>query len=440
MGIGGSDTITLFGFIFTMIMGILLICLPRRLAFLPILITVCYMTIGQQVVIGGLHFSILRLIILFGWLRLSIRRELIRLRFNDMDKLLLSWQASRIALHTFQIGTTEAFITICGFAYDAVGMYFLLRFLIRDLKEIPRIVKIISIGIIPLAILMLIEKSTTYNFFSVFGGVSTSTMVDEGGRLRCQGPFRHPILAGTFGATLLPLFLGLFSQGPGYRRFAIFGVIAAIIIVLTAHSSGPALSLVFVVFGMLLWRLRESMRVVRWGGVFALTALHLIMKDPVWALFGRLSELVGGSGYHRTMLISATIRNFDEWWLMGTNYTGHWLPYTLRLDSNMADITNQFIYEGVVGGLLTMALFIALISVGFRAVGRWVLNMVKSNSFSDKIMVWSLGVALFAHVVSFMSVSYFDQNVVVFYFALACISLCSKTVNDRNAEEHESTT
>jgi hypothetical protein len=425
---GGSDTITLIGFLFAMAMGTLLILLPRRLALLPIIVTVCYMTMGQQVVIAGLHFSIMRMMILFGWARLVVRGELTRFRFNEIDKLLLVWQASRVTLNTLQFGTAEAFIGIAGYAYDAVGMFFLLRFLIRDLNEVPHIVKMISLVLVPLAILMLIEKSTTRNMFSIFGGVDINTMIDEEGRLRCQGPFRHPILAGTLAAALLPFFLGLRFQGRGFIAFANVGILAVAIIVLTAHSSGPVVASVFVVMGMLLWHFRDRMRVMRWGILFGLIVLHLVMKDPVWALYGRLSNVIGGTGYHRTMLITAAVNHFDEWWLIGTHYTGHWMPYTLRLDPTMADMTNQFIYEGIVGGLLTMVLFVVLISRCFGAVGRLVHFREADSPFSSEIMVWSLGVGLFAHVVSFMSVSYFDQNVVMFYFILACTSLCSETL------------
>lgn len=428
MGVGGSGSIHLIGFIFAAAMGILLISLPRRLALLPIILTVCYMTIGQEVVIAGLHFSIMRLMILFGWLRLIVRGELRRIRFNEIDKLLFTWQASRVTMNTLQVGTTNAFIEMSGYAYDAVGMYYLLRFLIRDLEDVPGIIEQIAGAIVPLAMLMLIETSTASNMFSVFGGVEANTMVDEGGRLRAQGPFRHPILAGTFGATLLPLFLGLRFQDRRFRHLANAGILAATIIVLTAHSSSPVVAYVLVVIGMMLWSLRDRMRVIRWGVLFALIGLHLIMKDPVWALYGRLSELIGGTGYHRTMLITATVGHFDEWWLMGTHYTAHWMPYRLGLDPTMVDMTNQFIYEGVLGGLVTMVLFIALISLGFRAVGRLVHFAETVNPFPGRILVWSLGVSLCAHVTSFMSVAYFDQNVVMFYFILASISLCSEKV------------
>ncbi len=68
------------------------------------------------------------------------------------------------------------------------------------------------------------------------------------------------------------------------------------------------------------------MRAIRWGIVVILLALHAVMKAPVWFLISRLSELTGGSGWYRSALIDAFIRHFDEWWLIGTGYTAHWMP------------------------------------------------------------------------------------------------------------------
>jgi hypothetical protein len=435
MGVGTDlDTINLIGFLFAVSMGILLIGLPRRLALLPIILTAGYMTIGQQVMIAGLHFSIFRMVILVGWARLIIRGEMLWGGFNEIDKLMVAWQVSRVTINTLQYGTREAFIGVSGYAFDAFGMYFLFRALVRSLEEVPWIIRLISVSIIPLAVLMVFERSTTANLFSVFGGVGETTMIDEEGRLRCQGPFRHPIMAGTFGAALLPYFIGLWFQGPGFKKFSLAGIGAALLIVLTAHSSGPLMAFLSGVIGMALWVVRGRMRLFRWIGVLSLVALHFVMKDPVWAIFGRLSEMIGGTGYHRTMLITATIEHFDEWWLLGTHNTGHWLPYALRLDPTMADITNQFIYEGIVGGILTIILFILMIARGFSAVGRFVHFDAEEILPEFRIMIWSLGVGLAAHVVSFMSVSYFDQNIVMFYLVLALTAMCS----DRLLAEKES--
>ncbi len=43
----------------------------------------------------------------------------------------------------------------------------------------------------------------------------------------------------------------------------------------------------------------------------------LVREKPVWHLIGRLSELIGGTGYHRVRLIDAAIDHFGDWWLKG---------------------------------------------------------------------------------------------------------------------------
>jgi hypothetical protein len=41
------------------------------------------------------------------------------------------------------------------------------------------------------------------------------------------------------------------------------------------------------------------------------------------------------------------------------------------------------------------------------------------------MLIWSLGVCLFGHCVSFLSISYFDQMIVMWYWLLAVISVLS---------------
>ena len=169
---------------------------------------------------------------------------------------------------------------------------------------------------------------------------------------------------------------------------------------------------------------RHRMREVRWGIVGVLTALHLIMKAPVWALIARASSIVGGTGWHRYILIDSFIMHIGEWFLLGTTSTAHWGW------REAGDITNQYILEGVRGGALTLALFITIIVLAFRGVGRlWRINT--DNSYR-LVLSWALGVSLFVHCVNFIGVSYFGQVHIVWYLTLGVIgSLSSKTANLR---------
>jgi len=167
-----------------------------------------------------------------------------------------------------------------------------------------------------------------------------------------------------------------------------------------------------------LWPWRQQMRLLRWGMLLGLTALHLGMKAPVWFLLARVDIVEGSTGYHRAYLIDRAIANFSDWWLIGTKSTWNWADK----DAHLFDVTNAYIANGATGGILALILFVAIIALCFKAVGRTVRLGENTASKADRIMVWSLGASLFAHAATFLSVTYFDQNFVNWYLLLAMIS------------------
>ena len=166
------------------------------------------------------------------------------------------------------------------------------------------------------------------------------------------------------------------------------------------------------------------MRWLRRGSVITIVALAISMKAPVWYLIARVSDIAGGTGWHRAYLIDQAVNHFGEWWFTGTTYTAHWAPsgQVLEVNPNMMDITNQYIMEGVSGGILKLGLFITLIVRGFRLVGQTMRRYDQAGS-PQRFFIWSLGVCLFGHCVSFLSISYFDQIVVMWYWLLANLSM-----------------
>ncbi|HEY2934572.1 MAG TPA: hypothetical protein VGK99_22780 [Acidobacteriota bacterium] len=413
----GTTFISPLGLWFTVAMGALMLLLPRRLALVPIVVITCYMTLGQRVLVAGLDFTMIRIMIVFGWIRLIVRGEISAIRLGAIAKVVIWWVVSSILTYTLLWQTSEALINRLGLAFNALGLYFLFQLLIRDSKDIERALKLLAILIVPLAIAMLIEKTTGTNAFAAFGGVSETTVVRDG-RLRCQGPFTHPILAGTFGATLAPLFVGLLWS----RRFiGAIGIISATIITLTSSSSGPVMAYLFGMLCLAMWPLQRHMRAIRWGLLFTVIALHLVMKVPVWFLIARVGAFAASTGWHRAFLIDRAIAHLDEWWLIGTKSTAQW-------GGNLFDVTNQYILEGVDGGLPTMILFIAIIALSFRNLGR-ALAVIKDELIHERLLLWAMGASLFAHVTSFLSVSYFDQIVVIWYLLLAIISIATRTLS-----------
>jgi hypothetical protein len=411
------------GIALTIVAGTALLALPRRYAIIPVIATCCYMTMGQSIVIADCHFTMIRLLMLFGWARVLLRGELRTLELSRLDKAIVWWTAISFIAYVCLWRSGEAFIYKAGATYNIIGYYFLFRMMLQNLDDVIQVCRTIALLTVPLAICILLEKSTGRNVFAVFGGVNEITLIRDG-VLRCQGPFSHPILAGTFGATVLPLAACLWLYGGMSRLMAAGGVISSSIITVASGSSGPVLAFMAAVLALSLWRARTHMYILRRGVAGSLIFLQIFMKAPIWFLLARVDVFSGSTGFHRAMLIDGAFRNLSDWWLLGTKSTLSWADE----EQGLFDVTNQYLLVGAEGGIVSMGLFIWIIVCAFRLVGlTWRSMNNIEEPLANQFAVWALGAALFAHVVSYISVSYFDQNFVNWYLLLAMIA----TVGDQ---------
>lgn len=186
----------------------------RRNAIIPFFVVAIFVPQAQTIVLGGINLHIVRILIILGWLRLIVRSEFRFMRGNSIDAIMLLWVLSKVIAVILLWQEWDAFVNIMGFAFNAIGIYFLLRCLLVDLEDFTRAIKIMVLIALPVAVFMLFEKATGYNLFAVFGGVPAITVAREGS-LRSQGAFAHSITAGMFGATLMPLFVSLRWQEGG---------------------------------------------------------------------------------------------------------------------------------------------------------------------------------------------------------------------------------
>jgi hypothetical protein len=441
----GTTFINPAGLVFTLLMGLLVMVLPRRWAMLPVVALTCYMTMGIRLMVFGMNFTMMRVLLLFGWARIVFRGELWRINLNPLDKTVFFSAITGIVPSVLLWQTYDALKWRLGGAYDTLGFYFLFRLLIRDKEEAIRVLKMFAVLIVPLAGCMLLERATGRNPFGALGGVPEITLIRDNA-LRCQGPFAHPILSGTFGATLMPLFVGLWGYQKQKPILAILAILSTAVITVTSASSGPVLIYMIAILALALWPFRLKMRTLRWAIVVALGGLQIVMKAPVYYLMARVDVFSGSTGYHRALLIDRAIHNFWDWWLIGTKSTANWASQ----NDHLFDITNQYILAGVNGGLIAMILLIAVIVLGFKALGRSVRMTEGRGQKRDVWLLWALGAALFAHAATFLSVSYFDQNFVNWSLLVALISTCAGSslllpraeflakLSDQTSEERES--
>lgn len=395
---------------------VLMLALPRKYIVIPFLFVTLLTPTGQNLYIGA-HVFVVRILIVAGWSRILWLKatkgaDIVPGGVKFIDKAFFLWAIFRASAVMLYYQASGAVVNQGGFLWDALGGYFLLRFLIRDKDDILRLIKTLVATAAVLAATMSYEKFRGLNIFGYLGGTSIRLVpLVRDGAIRAQGAFEHPILAGAFGATSLPLFFWLWKEGKS-KTLSILGMAFSTIIVFAAAASTALSSLLAGIIALCFWPVRARMRQFRWGVVILLVSLHLVMKAPVWMLISRVDLVAGNSGYHRAELIDQAVRHFTEWCLIGTDNNFNW-------GLEMGDVGNQFVAEAISGGLATLVCFIAMISWSFGRIGdarKWARGRLR-----QEWMVWPLGAALFAHTVAYFGISYFDQMRFSWFALLAII-------------------
>lgn len=410
---GGHEQVHPVGVAVFALLALLAMLGPQRLRALPLILLLCFIPAGQRLVLATIDFTFVRLLMLTLWARLLIRREWRPLAWNHLDRAMIAWAAALFFCGTLQGMTLTVLINRFGVAVDSSLTYFFFRQVVRTPEDLAAIAQQFLISGCAVAMFFVVENRTQQNMFGILGGVPVVTDVRDG-RLRCQGAFAHAILAGCFWACLVPFYFLRGWLGRGWLQ-PVIGTAAALLIVALCASSTPVMAIAFGCVGTAAWFLRGAMRWIRWLVVAWLVALHCMMKQPVWHLLARI-DLVGGStGWHRFHLVDKFIQRFSEWWMLGTPSTGHWGP-------GLHDVTNQFVAEGVAGGLLELVLFCACIWLAFAGIGRSL--RCPGVPGTSRLLAWALGTALFMHCMNFIAVTYFEQIVVLWQMTLAaCASL-----------------
>ncbi|MHC4966062.1 MAG: hypothetical protein ACYTGE_14265 [Planctomycetota bacterium] len=432
-----QTTLHPLGIIAVLLLGMATLVVPRRYALVPALVLVCFVAPAQRIVLATLDFDFLRIMVFFGWTRVLLRGEMSGFRWKRLDTLVVAWAGCATVTATILFGTVAVFITRLGMLYEAIGIYFLCRFLVRDWQDLLSFARAAAVISSPVALAFLIEKATGRNLFAFFGGVPEQTIV-RAERLRCQGPFLHSILAGSFWAALLPLIGALWWSRGWNRPLAVAGAACSAWIVIACASATPIGGVLFGIVAAAIFPFRRHMRWVRWSALAGLVALQLVMVNPVWHLLARVPLVAGSTGWYRYKLIDEFIRHTGDWLLVGTR------SYTSWPGPGFKAITNEFVRQGVDGGAMTLLLFVAMIVAAFFGVGRLLraasqrrYRVVGSSEDGSRVLLratdhgpdhavrlalaWALGVSLFIHCVVFIGVSYYGQVLLVWYLGLGFI-------------------
>jgi len=401
-----------------LIVIVLILTRPREKLITVFLLSCFSIPMGQVVVLGGIHFTVLRILILAVLGRMLIfQGSGLEGRFaggfNAIDQVVVLWTVSALIILSLQWMDMQALIHNLGDFVDALGGYLAVRFLIFDGDAIRRTIKTLAAICVIQGACMINEQITHLNVFGYFGGASVGVTVRDG-KIRSEG-LMGCIYAGVFAGSLIPLFLWLW-QHRNSRIAACAGLAGATAMIITSQASTSWMALGGSIVGLAFWSLRKQMRLVRWALVTALVLLHLVMKAPVWALIARVDLTGSSSSYHRYYLLDNCIRHFSDWWLLGYKYYNLW-------GWDMWDLCNQFVAVALTGGLLTLVFYIAIFSRSFGSIGT--ARKIIEGDRAQEWLLWCMGSTLFAAVVAHFGINYMAQGLLGLFPILACISVAS---------------
>ena len=386
--------------------------LPRRLAFLPLLIAACHTP--YNVALGG-QFTAVRLVLFAGLLRASTTGSVGWTTRNPLDVLLAVWSGLAL-LSSFGHDTGTPFVYRCGLVLNVFGTYLYFRAFVPRADDFRRLIVTLAWILLPLAVLLAFETATSANAYHAIGTRYAEAFVREG-RHRAMGPFGNPILAGTLGAVCFPLFVAIWRR---QRRPALIGIASSIVIIITSASSGPIGTLLLALGALMLWPWRRSLGTVKLSAIALIFIVQLFRERSVWYLLALIDFVGGSTGWHRARLLESALDHIGEWWLAGTDYTRHWMPYGLPSVPNHCDLTSYYVHLGVIGGLPLLIALIWILWRSFNLIGRK-LRQLRAARSKDEFFVWCVGATLFAHTATFFTISYFDQLFVLFYLIVAAV-------------------
>ena len=122
--------------------GVLIVCiiaifsLKRQRVLLPIILITCLIPTAQRISILSLDFNMIRILVVFGLLRIMFRKEYSFVTLQIQDKYLIAYILAKTIIHTLQTGSVSTFIFEVGSGFELFGIYYIVRCVVHDWEDI----------------------------------------------------------------------------------------------------------------------------------------------------------------------------------------------------------------------------------------------------------------------------------------------------------------
>ena len=155
---------------------VLILALPRKKAIVPFVLAFFSTPMGQLLVLGGVHVTMLQILILTVFGRMAAFKESASEKrfsggFNSFDKLVVTWTLVGLLAFSLEFMDIQAVIKGLGDLVVSLGGYLAVRFLIPDREAIRRTVKVLAVICVIQGVCMISEQFTHQNLFKPQGRI-----------------------------------------------------------------------------------------------------------------------------------------------------------------------------------------------------------------------------------------------------------------------------
>ncbi|MCK4872283.1 MAG: hypothetical protein KAS72_06125 [Phycisphaerales bacterium] len=397
-----------------LLLGGLTALVPRHLVITPYFLAACLVPSTEVIIIAGFDFPPARVVVLVGLIRALLGEAAKRAKFVPLDALVLLWGANLAVMSMVRSPEMGMFVQQLGVLYEIYGMYFLARLTIQTRSQLYVALQTIAVCVIISVPLGIVEFVTHRRPAAIlYHSIDAAAHLRED-KTRVYGVFPQAIAFGNFMCISAALCWALWRSRVGMAaKVGLLGCAAAVICVMLSNSGTPLSTLGLTVIAIALFYYRPAVKWIVWGTLVFLTSYHLFYPGGKWwGFIVKASDIVGGSGFHRAQLIKEYWYHFSDWALIGAS------PDIVNTWSIGGDPANQWVTEGINGGLIGLLLFVAVIFVGFRTISR-VMRLPLLRR--DQALFWGIGCALFAFCASFIGLAQFGQINVLWFGVLGMI-------------------
>lgn len=347
-------------------------------------------------------------------------------------------------------GVTWMVVSFCAFygladgirrggalAFDVIAPYLIARMSVRSLQDVRRLLIFAAPGLLLAGVAMMVESVSHRQLVrpfaaAIFGplfyyenGQAVATAKEFNvvrlGLLRAHGPFSHPILAGLFLASFLPIYLNSAIKKWPY----VFGMTASLFAIFSVSS---AAFLSIIISGILLGydRLQAYIGGVGWR-FFVFTLFTFLLAVEIASQNGVLPILIRytldpQTGYYRQLIWEYGMRSIANHPWFGIGFTDY-----ERLPWMITSIDNHWLLLGVRHG------YIAAICI-FMSPLAGILSLAKTSSYlgkNDGVLAKAIIFSLTGLIISAFTTSFFG-GMQTWFFMLVGISL---SLADRSSKK-----